>query len=76
MWKIFKKAIWIPCEDGTVYPTVSKAQFAIMKYCEENGHSYEFISDDEVIIDGITHEIFRGQEFGSRGNYGIKCREK
>ena len=35
MLKLFKKSIWIPYEDSTVYPTVAKAQQAIIKYCEE-----------------------------------------
>jgi len=26
MLKLFKKSIWIPYEDSTVYPTVAKAQ--------------------------------------------------
>ena len=76
MLKIFKKSIWIPYQDSTVFPTVSKAQQAIAKYCEDNGFSYEFTADDEVVIDGIKHEIYRGYESGSRGNYGIRCREK
>ena len=76
MLKLFKKSIWIPYEDSTVYPTVAKAQQAIIKYCEDNGFLYEFTADDEVVIDGIKHEIYRGYDFGSRGNYGIKCREK
>ena len=76
MLKLFKKSIWIPYEDSTVYPTVAKAQQAIIKYCEDNGFLYEFTADDEVVIDGIKHEIYRGYESGSRGNYGIKCREK
>ncbi len=76
MLKLFKKSIWIPYGDSNVYPTVAKAQHAIAKFCEENGFLYEFIADDEVIIDGIKYEIYRGYEAGSRGNYGIKCREK
>ena len=39
-----------------VYPTVAKAQQAIIKYCEDNGFLYEFTADDEVVIDGIKHE--------------------
>ena len=73
MLKLFKKSIWIPYEDSTVYPTVAKAQQAIIKYCEDNGFLYEFTADDEVVIDGIKHEIYRGYDSGSRGNYGIKC---
>ena len=42
MLKLFKKSIWIPYEDSTVYPTVAKAQQAIIKYCEDNGFLYEF----------------------------------
>lgn len=76
MLKILKKAFWVPYEECTVFPTVSKAQQAITKYCEDNGCSCEFVSDDEVTIDGIKYEIYRGYESGSRGNYGIKCREK
>lgn len=60
MLKLFKKSIWIPYEDSTVYPTVAKAQQAIIKYCEDNGFLYEFTADDEVVIDGIKHEIYRG----------------
>ena len=37
MLKLFKKSIWIPYEDSTVYPTVAKVQQAIIKYCEDNG---------------------------------------
>ena len=59
-----------PNEEGGAY------QQAIAKYCEDNGFSYEFTADDEVVIDGIKHEIYRGYESGSRGNYGIKCKEK
>ena len=33
-------------------------------------------SDDEAVIDGKAYEIYRGYETGSRGNYGVKCREK
>ena len=76
MLKMFKKSIWIPYEDSTIYPTVLKAQQTIAQYCEDNGFSYEFTADDEVVIDGIKHEIYRGYESGSRGNYGLKCREK
>ena len=49
---------------------------AISKYCEENGKSYTFINDDEVEINGKRYEIYRCYENGSRGNYGIKCKEK
>ena len=76
MLKLFQKAFWVPYEDSTVYPTVEKAHQAIAKYCHENGHAYTFVDADEVVIDGVTHEIYRGLEPGSRGNYGIKCREK
>ena len=76
MLKIFKKAIWIPYEDSTAFPTVEIAHHAIAKYCAQNGYSYEFTGDDEVKINGIDHEIYRGLAFGSRGSYGIKCREK
>lgn len=43
MLKLFKKSIWIPYEDSTVYPTVAKAQQAIIKYCEDNGFLYELL---------------------------------
>ena len=36
----------------------------------------KFTADGEVVMDGIEHEIYCGYESGSRGNYGIKCREK
>ena len=73
---MFKKAFWVPYEDSTYYPTLAKTMEAISKYCEENGESYTFINDDEVEINGKRYEIYRGYENGSRGNYGIKCKEK
>ena len=73
---MFKKAFWVPYEDSTNYPTLAKTMEAISKYCEENGESYTFINDDEVEINGKRYEIYRGYENGSRGNYGIKCKEK
>lgn len=76
MLKLLKKSFWVPYEDSTVYPTVSKSHLAIEKYCKENGNSCSFAGDDEVIIDGIAYEIYRGYENGSRGNYGIRCKEK
>jgi len=73
---MFKKAFWVPYEDSTTYPTLEKAMEAISKYCGENGYTYTFTGDDEVEIDGKRYEIYRGYESGSRGNYGIKCKEK
>ena len=58
MLKLFKKSIWIPYEDSTVYPTVAKAQQAIIKYCEDNGFLYEFTADDEVVISLLENEIY------------------
>ena len=72
---MFKKAFWVPYEDSANYPTLAKTMEAISKYCEENGKSYTFINDDEVEINGKRYEIYRGYENGSRGNYGIKCKE-
>ena len=34
MLNMLKKAFWVPYEDGSVYPTVSKARQAIARYCE------------------------------------------
>ncbi len=76
MLKLFKKAFWVPYEEIRVYPTIEKAQLAIAEYCEKNGYTYTFPNPDEVVIDGVAHEIYRGFEIGARGNYGIKCREK
>ncbi len=76
MLKMLKKAFWVPYEDSTIYPTEEKAQEAIAKYCKENKASYSFVGSDEVIIDGVAYEIYRGLETGSRGNYGVKCKEK
>ena len=64
------------CIRDSNYPTLAKTMEAISKYCEENGESYTFINDDEVEINGKRYEIYRGYENGSRGNYGIKCKEK
>lgn len=76
MLSMFKKAFWVPYDESYAYPTVSKAHQAISKYCEKNGYSYSFHGNDEVVIDDKLYEIYRGYEPGSRGNYGIKCREK
>lgn len=75
MLKIFRKSFYVPYDDGTSYPTTKKAQQAITKYCQENGFSCSFPGDDEVTINGITHDICRGYEHGCRG-YAIKLREK
>ena len=76
MLGMFKKSFWVPYDESDIYPSVAKAQQAISKYCEENGDSYSFLSDDEVVINDKLYEIYRGYENGSRGNYGIKCKEK
>ena len=76
MLKIFKKTFWIDPSDSSVYPNLQQTRSEIVKYCEKNGYSYVFTNDDEVVIDGIPHEIWRGLSFFSRGNYVIKCREK
>jgi hypothetical protein len=73
---MFKKSFWVPYEESTVYPTLTATMNAIAKYCEDNGDSYTFTADDEVEINGKKYEIYRGYENGSRGNYGIKCKEK
>lgn len=76
MLNMFKKSFWVPYEESDVYPAVIKAHQAISKYCEEKEASYSFTGDDEVVINEKVYEIYRGYENGSRGNYGIKCREK
>lgn len=76
MLKIFKKTIWIDYADSTVYPSIPTTHEAIAKYCEGNGYSCVFTGDEEVLIEGVAHEIYRGQSIFSRGNYIIKCREK
>lgn len=73
---MFKKSFWAPYNNGSVYPSLSETMDSISRYCEENGLSCTFLSDDEVEIDGKAYEIYRGYENGSRGNYGIKCKEK
>lgn len=73
---MFKKSFWVPYEDSTVYPTLIATMHAITGYCEERGDSCTFTADDEVEINGKKYEIYRGHESGSRGNYGIKCKEK
>lgn len=73
---MFKKAFWVSYEESDTYPTVEKAQAAIARHCEENGETYSFHGDNEVIINGRLYEIYRGLEPGSHGNYGVKCREK
>lgn len=72
MFKMFRKSFWVPYEDSSEYPTVTKAKAAIAQYCAENGWQYEFV-DDKVVINGETYSIYRGYQGGSRGNYGISC---
>lgn len=72
MWK---KSFWVPYEDSSNYPTLEKAMEAITEYCEKNGETCIFPGGDEVEINGKRYEIYRGYDPGSRGNYGIKCRE-
>ena len=50
MLDMFKRAFWVPYANGDIYPTVSIAQQAISKYCEQNGWSCSFNGDDEAII--------------------------
>ena len=76
MLNLLKKAFWVPYEPADVYPTVEKAHQAIAAYCEKNGLSCAFPGDDQAVIEGKLYEIYRGYESGSRGNYGVKCREK
>ncbi len=76
MFNLFKKAFWIVCEDITVCPSIPETHAAIAEYCETNGHSYDFIGDNEIIIDGIVHEIYCARSASYRGRYVIKCREK
>ncbi|MDD2971531.1 MAG: DUF4318 domain-containing protein [Lachnospiraceae bacterium] len=76
MLRMFRKSFSVPYENSSEYPTVVMAMDAITKYCEENGESCMFISDDEVEISGKRYEILRGLQCGGRGNYGIKCLEK
>ena len=76
MLKLFRKVFWVPYEDSSVYPDLIKTMDAISQYCEQNGLSCHFSGDEEVTIDGTNYEIYRGYANGSRGNYGIKCREK
>ena len=76
MLNIFKKAIWIVCEDITVCPSIQETHAEVTKYCEQNKHSYDFIGDNEVVIDGVVHEIHCVRSAFYRGRYVIKCREK
>ena len=76
MFKPFKKAFWILCEDITVCPSVTDTHSAIAKYCENNGYSYDFVGDREVVIGEIPHDIIRVRSAFYRGRYVIKCREK
>ena len=50
--------------------------YVFLERLKRKSKSYTFINDDEVEINGKRYEIYRGYENGSRGNYGIKCKEK
>ena len=56
MFNMSKKAFWVPYNEGDIYPTVVKAHQAISKYCDENGDSYTFTGDDEVVITELSAE--------------------
>ncbi len=74
--KLLKKSFYIDYDDGAVYPTWACAMEAIAKHCAARGWDYAFGQEDEVRIEGVLYDVFRGIEPGSRGNYAIKCREK
>lgn len=76
MLKLFKKAFWIFCDDVTACPSIADTQAAIAKYCKDSGYSCEFTGDQEVVIQGVVHEISRVRSAFHRGRYVIKCREK
>ena len=76
MFHFLKKSFWVPYEDGSVYPTVSIVWKTIPLYRKEQGYSFSFINDEEVIINNRTYKIYRGYECGSRGSYGIRCTKK
>ena len=73
MLNMSKKAFWVPYNEGDIYPTVVKAHQAISKYCDENGDSYTFTGDDEVVINGKLYEIYRGYESGKVNLSGPCC---
>lgn len=73
---MFKKSFWIPYKESDQYPTLSRAVKAVSEYCEKEGSTYIFTDDDTVVIDGREYSIYRGIDMSSRGNYGIKCKEK
>lgn len=72
----FQKSFWVPYDAVDCYSTVSAAQAAIAAYCACNHWSCQFLSDEEVSIEGKQYKIYRGYEPGSRGCYGIKCQER
>ena len=76
MFKMFKKSFWIVCEDITVSPSILNIHSEISNYCKNSGFSYDFIGDDEVVIEGVLHEICCARSAFYRGRYVIKCREK
>ncbi len=70
---IFKKAFWVPYDESDTYPTVAKAHEAISGYCEENGYSYSFNGDDEVVINDQLHEISTAPPFLSCNPFPQIC---
>lgn len=76
MGKLFKKSFWIVCENIIACPSAQEMQEAIAKHCVSNGLSYAFTDNNEVVIDGITHETACVRSAFCRGRYVIKCREK
>ncbi len=76
MFKMFKKSIWIVWEDITASPSIFNIHSEIANYCKSSGFSCDFIGDNEVVIEGILHEICCVRSAFYRGRYVIKCREK
>lgn len=76
MLKLLKKSFWLVCEDITACPSIPDTHSKIAKYCGDNGYSCDFTGDDEVVVEGIVHEIICTRSAFYRGRYVIKCREK
>ena len=79
MWQegiyMFKKAFWVPYEDSGNYPTVTKAKEAIAAYCGENGYSYTFTADDEVMIDGKFMKSIADTKMEAGETMGLNVRK-
>ena len=62
-----------PYKNSAPYPTVTKAQEAVSKYCKEMLHPLPPSVTTRLSSAANAIEVYRGYESGSRESDSIKC---